>query len=269
MQLKNLLCALLFTDDAKDVECFRHPDDGKQVESHFSRQTQPGEGSLLLLLTCIKQPSVNDVLARIGEQRGLLERIHAFTRFPAMKIHPRSCEYEVMMDLCTVTEHVIVEALYLQGGWEGEGPKEGNMPIGCGAEEFQTREWSGSMYSTTLTNAIFAIRPWLPRVAHMTNPDGTYLTEGQLRPMFREFMSYNYCSHESMTSHKKCDNYCCILPGDTVYWKVDGPFRVLTRWEPATDDELRERGWLDQGGMLHNLCRWYRENPDGDGDDDE
>ena len=58
-----------------------------------------------------------------------------------------------------------------------------------------------------------------------------------------------------------CAEKCIALPGDTVYWKFDPPYRVVTRWEPATDEELRERGFLHQGGFLYRNLELYREDP--------
>jgi hypothetical protein len=62
------------------------------------------------------------------------------------------------------------------------------------------------------------------------------------------------------------------LPGDTIYWKFVEPSRVVTRWETATDEKLRERGWLHHGRTLFAYCKAYRERMgrrDADGNGDE
>lgn len=71
--------------------------------------------------------------------------------------------------------------------------------------------------------------------------DRSLATEGQLRVHFGAYMQQNFC--ESST---RCGGKCCALPGDTIFWRFEDPYRVVVRWETATDEELLERGWLHQ-----------------------
>lgn len=167
------------------------------------------------------------------------------------KITEDACHYKVKIDMCTGTEYVFVEALYLQGGWEGF-----NVPPNSTFEEIYTQEWSGSFSSSTFGGAEIAMGGWIKSAAYLKNEDGSYLTEGDLRIHFGNYMRKHFCAGDG-----RCGGKCCALPGDTIYWVFDEPYRVVTRWAPATDDELRERGWLHQGGLLYRNCELYREDP--------
>lgn len=62
------------------------------------------------------------------------------------------------------------------------------------------------------------------------------------------------------------------LPGDTIYWKFMDPYRIAFRWETATDEELVERGYVEPGmigqqGHLFFMCQAYREQEQGNGDE--
>lgn len=89
--------------------------------------------------------------------------------------------------------------------------------------------------------------------AFLRNQDGTFLNEMQLRELY----------HDAFTD-EDCCGCCGVLPGDTVFWKstesgLSLP-RQMTRFEPATEEELKERGYVnkDGKGMLSALAELAR-----------
>ena len=144
-----------------------------------------------------------------------------------------------------------------------EDGKTTTCPFGTKPQDAHTKEWTGSFSSQTIGGALFALEEWRSEAAWLTNEDGSYLTEGQLRLHFGTYMRENFCGgtgrcpnteairegHFEMESFW-CGAKCCALPGDTIHWKSEDAYRVVTRWAPATDEELREPGWLEQGGLL-------------------
>jgi hypothetical protein len=161
-----------------------------------------------------------------------------------------------------------VEALNLTGGWENY-----NLPLGTMPQEVHTQEWSGSFSSRIYRGALYAMGDWMREAAWLTNEDGYYLTEGQLCLHFGNYMREHFCRGTGQRPNLEgimedsfemesywCGAKCCALPGDTIYWKSEDHHRVVSRWEPATDEELRERGWLEQGGLLCYSCQQHREN---------
>jgi len=113
---------------------------------------------------------------------------------------------------------------------------------------FLTRTFGGAAYRTHMNE------PWLGEAAYLVNEDdGSYYTEAQLRRHMREESEFCF-------GDMGCRGKCLALPGDTIYWHVlDGFRRVVIGWEPATDEELRERGWDAQGGWLARHCELFRE----------
>lgn len=66
-----------------------------------------------------------------------------------------------------------------------------------------------------------------------------YSDEMQLRERFREFARINCYNPES------CRGNCGVLPGDTIVWDFrDDGRREMKRYQPASKEELQERGWL-------------------------
>lgn len=190
-----------------------------------------------------------------------------------------ACRYKVRIDMCTGTEHVFVEALHGQSGW----PSPFNMPPGCITQDFYDREWCGSFSGRPIDGPHVRglMETWVEQTAWLTNEDGSYFTESQLRHRFRAYMERRYdCGGTLITGllmlygklygrrfeEYSCRQKCIALPGDTIYWKFDDPYRVVTRWETATDEELSERGWLQHGGMLVAMCKNYREDMERGGD---
>lgn len=128
---------------------------------------------------------------------------------------------------------------------------------GYDLQQIYTQEWAGSFSSQTFGGAIFAMDDWIEVAAHLKNKNGSYLKEGELRVHFGKYLRHHFCEGD----FRGCGGQCCALPGDTIYWVFREPYRVVTRWEARTDEELREQGWLEQGGWLFRHCELYREDP--------
>jgi len=211
------------------------------------RENAKGKESVYAFLACIQR---DESLAASLQGKGGVQRTIAHYTIPKT-CYEDDCHYKVQIDMCTGTEHVFVEALNLRGGWENN-----NVPPGTTLRQAYTQEWSGSFSSHTLGGAGHFLESWIREAATLTNEDGSYLTEGQLRVYFGTYMREIFCG-----GHGRCGGKCCAMPGDTIFWQFHGGARVVTRWEPATDEELRERGWLTQGGILARYCELYREDP--------
>lgn len=170
------------------------------------------------------------------------------------------------MEMCSGTEHVNVEALLGKGGWGGDWGSDANVPPETTSEEVYSNEWSGSLSNQTIGGAGYNTEAFVKQYAHEKNEDGSYLSEGQLRVRFGTFMRQRFCDN-----FNHCNGICCAMPGDTLFWEFEEYGRVATRYEPGTDEELAERGWLQQGpgGLLHRYYELYREDPSQLDDDDE
>jgi hypothetical protein len=90
------------------------------------------------------------------------------------------------------------------------------------------------------------------------NPDGSWISEMLLREGVRCILR-SYCSCDT-----HCNGNCSILPGDTIYWEYKYPYRVYTRFESATEEELKERGWF---GPFTDLAEQFRNDESGGGHD--
>jgi hypothetical protein len=109
-------------------------------------------------------------------------------------------------------------------------------------------------------------------VAWETNPDGSWLSEAQLRQRFRRGLHSNRCTCEQENSFAFHDN-CSALPGDTICWRwckcgVHPPRKQATRFQPASDAELQAREHTMDGGLLFSYCKRQREDPEDSDDED-
>lgn len=151
--------------------------------------------------------------------------------------------YKMGIVMCMGTEHVHVEKV-AQGHNDGH-PNQGfgalaNQPIG------------GACWALT--------KAFLREYAWKKNEDGSYLDEGQLRQLWKDFAVPRYCG----SPEGRCHGCCAALPGDTVYWKLtDWGYPESYKYEPATQEELEERGWLQMGpgGLLVAQARLARDDP--------
>lgn len=166
-----------------------------------------------------------------GQAVPILNRVRAF-----LKPEWRRYNYKVTMNLCSGAEHVVVEALHLGGGVAN------NLPEG---ENGATNvEGFGCLHSMTMLNHV-ALEHWMNEsgIADVVNDDDTFLSETQLRERFYQHMRQEFCISPN------CHGKCAALPGDTVFWIPQEDYgRRYTRFEPATQDELVERGYMDAKG---------------------
>jgi len=146
--------------------------------------------------------------------------------------------YKVRIVMCTGTEGVFVEQV--PGGNSAR-----NASSGFGALANQTT--GGASW--------FLTKDFLKENAWKKNEDGSFLNEGQLRQLWKEFAVPRYCQ----SPNGRCKGCCAALPGDTVFWREFTSYK----YEPATQEELEERGWLQQGpgGLLVAQSRIAREDP--------
>jgi len=149
-------------------------------------------------------------------------------------------KYKIRIVMCMGTEGVWVEEV--QGG-----NSTGNGSSGFGALADQTI--AGASW--------FVTKDFLKEYAWKTSEDGSHLNEGQLRQLWREFAVPRFC--QSPNGHCKGSFFFAALPGDTVFWDEG----VSYKYEPATQEELEERGWLQTGpgGLLFAQARVAREDP--------
>lgn len=122
---------------------------------------------------------------------------------------------------------------------------------------YDERGWRGMLSNTTFGGVgcrLDITEPWLGEAAYLKNADGSYYTEGQLRRFLRDESEQQFC-----VGDMGCNGKCLALPGDTIHWVFDFPYRQAIGYEPATDPELAERGWDHQGGFLFRKCELFRE----------
>lgn len=240
----------------------------------------------------------------LTELTGVLQHIFSFSQGNYTP-SPKSVNYKITMKMCPGTEHVFCEALLNKGGWQND-----NMAPG---QKFEEDEFCGCLSSKCI--GMMLNPDDIRDLAQLRNEDGSYYTEGQLRRAWREaredsidcqgmapcigtmfgevdlppgYPSFvcEFCDGTSPVREVPgerrhgfhnfyCDQRCMALPGDTVYWKFLQPYRIVTRWETATDEELKERGWINpkNPGFLFSHCERYREavanGEESDFDDDE
>ena len=161
--------------------------------------------------------------------------------------HPNEDDfyYKMGIVMCTGTEHVHMERLMnLQGG-----------------NRF------GSLSNNTMGGASwFMTSKFLKRYAWDKNDDGSFLTEGQLRQLWQEFVVPRYCCDSESPQGGRCKGCCAALPGDTVYWRfTDYGYPESYKYEPASQEDLVERGYLvvENGftGMLAQQAQLARDDP--------
>jgi len=146
--------------------------------------------------------------------------------------------YKIRIVMCTGTEGVWVEQV-------PGGNSVGNDSSGFGALANQTID--GASW--------FVTKDFLREYAWNKNEDGSYLNEGQLRRLWKDFAVPRFCQ----SSGGRCKGCCAALPGDTVFCRGGTSYK----YEPGTQEELQERGWLNTGpgGVLVAQARIAREDP--------
>jgi hypothetical protein len=161
--------------------------------------------------------------------------------------------YKVKMDICSGTEHCFAEALEGCGGWMSLFNQPRHI---IDDEEGLSRESSGSLSNVTMSAQCDFRHGCMDKAFVRKNVDGSYWSEMQLREFFHDYS-------EDSCHHRTCGGSCGALPGDTVFWRFDDCYRNFTRFEPATEDELLERGWLqpDGSGFLSRFALDFRQGP--------
>jgi hypothetical protein len=163
--------------------------------------------------------------------------------------------YKVKMDLCSGTEHCFAEALEGCGGWMDPYNQPRDL---IDDEDGLSRESSGSLSNVTMSaGCFFRHGGFMDKANVRKNVDGSYWSEMQLREFFHD------CC-EDFCEHRTCGGACGALPGDTVFWRFDDCYRNFSRFEPATEDELLDRGWLQPDGSgfpLSALALAFRQDP--------
>jgi hypothetical protein len=129
----------------------------------------------------------------------------------------------------------------------------------------------GSSISSILSTSHKAVRLAFARaLAWETNPDGSWLSEAQLRQRFRLFHHASGCYCWESYGFQ---GICTALPGDTIYWRwfrcgVHPPRKQATRIQPASDAELQARDHTSGGGVLFSDCKRQRGDPEDSDDED-
>ena len=142
----------------------------------------------------------------------------------------------------------LVMCLGTEGVWVEEVPGGNSMKTGSSG--------FGALANNTIAGASWSLtKDFLKENAWKKNEDGSYLNEGQLRELWKDFAVPRYC--ESPNGH--CKGCCAPLPGDPVFWSGGMSYK----YNPATQEELEERGWLNTGpgGLLFAQARIAREDP--------
>ena len=148
--------------------------------------------------------------------------------------------------------------------------------VGCGGvpDNFDPKRWKkktgvgkGSLLSQTIVSTFGSLKDLLLDICEEKNEDGTYLSEIQIRARFQA-LAEKECtgSHEDLgyvsggEDDFGCGGACAlkkgacgVLPGDTVYWEDNG---TMTHFKPATHEELKERGWIDETDGMGKYERW-------------
>ena len=91
----------------------------------------------------------------------------------------------------------------------------------------------------------------IDRVAWETNADGSFLTDMQLRQRIQE----------SVLDGCTCGGVCAAFPGDTIVWRSSNEYGYgsqAVRLEPATEEELEERGWHRKNGFGLGLANYAK-----------
>ena len=140
--------------------------------------------------------------------------------------------------MCTGTEHVHMEGLKVEAG--------------------DDHKLFGSLSNQTMGGAMrFVIKKFLRKYAESKDEDGNFLNEGQLRALWRDFV-VPQCSLNG-----RCRGTCAALPGDTIFWRrSDHGYPTSFKYEPATQEDIIERGYLayGPGGLLVAHARMARED---------
>jgi len=147
--------------------------------------------------------------------------------------------------------------------------------VGCGGvpDNFDPKRWKktgvgkGSLLSQTIVSTFGSLKDLLLDICEEKNEDGTYLSEIQIRARFQalaekectgsdEDIGYVSGGEDDFGCGGACaikKGACGVLPGDTVYWKDNG---TMNHFKPATHEELKERGWIDETDGMGKYERW-------------
>lgn len=166
--------------------------------------------------------------------------------------------YKMAIVMCMGTEHVHVEALE---------NNDSNSSGRTGTREQQ--QHFGFLSNQTIGGASWVLtKKFLRQYAWSKNDDGSYLQEGQLRKLWRDFVLEHYCGSPT----GRCKGACAVLPGDTVYWRrTSYGYPQSYKYEPATQEDLEERGYLQvgPGGLLVAQAKIARDDPSQVATDDD
>ena len=192
-----------------------------------------------------------NILSKLRGYPAVLERVHDFA---VPMVNERDFYYKIIMKLCMGGEGVWVEALEQQENGNEDRGDDGRMIV-------------SSLNNNLIGGAQFCLtKDFLKEHAWDQNEeDGSYLNEGQLRKLWKEYAVPRFCDS------RRCRGMCCALPGDSVFHYEGEPDCV--KYEPATQEELKERGFLSKAtgeGQLSAQARMAREDPSQlEGDDED
>lgn len=137
----------------------------------------------------------------------------------------------------------------------------GRFSLGSSWGEGRGSTGFGALANKTIGGASwFLAKAFLKENAWNKDDDGSFLNEGQLRRLWKNFAVPRFCGRVALDGGP-CNGCCCALLDDTVFWsRFDGS---STGYKPATQQELEERGWLKMGpgGLLVAQSRLTREEP--------
>ena len=158
---------------------------------------------------------------------------------------------------CDDDNRAVIEALDGYGGVGDNCHRLVEDPID---EALVLRDSVGQLHNVkgvlyTMTSAGFPeLKKCIESLCEETGTDGSYLSEMQLRHRFYQHMTQQcgqvngrWDDDSTFFSCGEEKGKCGVLPGDTVYaWDADdcGLYN-FTHFEPATRDELIERGYYD------------------------
>ena len=160
-------------------------------------------------------------LSMIREHPGVLKSIFEF----AVPVPDEKGYYfKVSLEMCVGTVDVLVEAL------------DGSTRGGTNAvSSLSSPNRFGAQYEL--------LKPFLKQHAGARNQDGTYVNEGRLRILWKEFGGPRCSDPEG-----SCKMCCLALPGDTIYLRRSESGRWQSiKYEPASQEDIKERGWLQTG----------------------
>ena len=120
------------------------------------------------------------------------------------------------------------------------------------------------LINQTIVSTFGSLKRVIENVCEEENEDGSYLSEVQIRDRIQS-VAREECKQEpeydddSGCVCEKMKGACGVLPGDTVFWEYSWTGNTMTHFEPATEDELVERGWLPKRGeRLGKYSGWAK-----------